>query len=120
ERLQLRSNHVGPTGVAHLARGGFLDSMQSLELSGNHVGGAGLRALAESRPARLEFLLLGTDEIDDDGIRSLARWPALASVRELNFYNNRLTAFGMRALIDSPHAKRLCRLNLESNQLSDL
>jgi uncharacterized protein (TIGR02996 family) len=120
ERLQLRSNGIGETGAAEFGKAGFLDSMEYLELSGNSLGEAGLRSILQSRPTRLEFLLLGTDELDDGAMRELALWPGLEKVRELNLYNNQITAFGMRALIDSPYAKNLCRMNLECNRLKDL
>lgn len=120
ERLLLLSNGLGAGGAAELGEAGFLDSIQQLELAGNNLGEAGLRSILKSRPARLQFLLLGSNELDDDALRLLARWPALASVRELNLYNNRVTAFGMRAIVDSPHAKSVCRMNLESNKLGDM
>ncbi len=72
--LELRDNHLGPKGAAHLAGVFMTDThLRRLNLDGNHIGDEGAEQLARAvaRHPRLSVLSLAENEISDAGVVAL-------------------------------------------------
>jgi uncharacterized protein (TIGR02996 family) len=117
--LHLSDNYVNPQSVQALADSPHLGNLESLSLANTHVEAAGARALAASANfGRLRHLDLGHTALGDEGVRALAAatWPRLV---ELNLGVNQLGRDGARALAAAPGLRRLRRLDLRHNNLTD-
>jgi uncharacterized protein (TIGR02996 family) len=66
----------------------------------------------------LSALLLGRNNLGDEGVEALARAPWLVSVRMLDLTDNGISERGIRALANSPYLVKLAVLCLRKNSLS--
>lgn len=125
----LRSLHLTATSLTEeafrtLISSPHLRGLKELHVGGNHLGNRGIAALTESgTPEALETLSLfetagyggyGEDlVIDEEGLRWLADWPGLDSVRKLDLSGNSLNRAGLRTLLGSRHCAGLKDLSLQ-------
>lgn len=147
ERLDLRCSHIGAQrahelGRAHLpelkelmltecrlnasAFGAWLDAgaaqwqgLYSLGLGGNPLTDASMERLESVNWPQLHQLLLWDVGMTQEGAHSLARYPGLGRVAELNLNRNRLGALGLERLLHTQPLERLRVLKLCSNQIGD-
>jgi uncharacterized protein (TIGR02996 family) len=111
--LDLKWNPITTAGVAALAAGPALASVEQLEFAYALLGDAGAAALAASPHAeQLRELYLARCEIGPQGARSLAQAPRLSGLRRLNLDANPLGAEGVLALAESPYLAGLDRLSV--------
>lgn len=81
-----------------------LENLACLILSHSHISDEGVRQLVKSPLRRLERLDLRDTGLTAKGIRVLALWPGLASVRSLIVAQNRIDTEAIRTLVESPFA----------------
>lgn len=127
--LDLAGWHLGGDGLLVLLSSPHLPRLRSLGLAENSlvVREAGM---VEYEPppqlAELSALDLSSNTVDDEGMETLARMPALASLASLSVrqrpdtaYYDRIHASGAAALADSPYLTRLADLDLADNAIGD-
>lgn len=122
--LSLSGYSLGPPAGRALAAAD-LPHLRSLRLSDVAQRGAAIAAFlaADSALPSLESLALTTDQLTDDVAVALAAWPPLSRLRSLDLssidtYDPGCNAIGDRgaiALLSSPHATHLARLQLGDN-----
>lgn len=91
----------------------------SLGLGGNPLTDASLERLESVSWPQLHKLLLWEVGMTPEGARSLARWPGLGRVAELNLNRNQLGALGLERLLHAQPLERLRTLKLCSNRIGD-
>ncbi len=79
----------------------------------------GLEHTATLLPGCLFSLILGSNEIGDEGARALAQSPHLTSLSQLHLNYNGIGDEGARALAQSPHRTSLAYLGLRGNGIGD-
>ncbi|MFO0847426.1 MAG: TIGR02996 domain-containing protein [Gemmataceae bacterium] len=123
--LYLTDNgRVGDDGLKALAESPHAAGLHTLDVSGNAVTDVGVRAAAEPKSfARLHTFRVFANPIGDAGVSALVRSPLLARLLEkvavLDLRDNQITAAGAAALVSSPFAAAIERLNLSGNWLGD-
>jgi uncharacterized protein (TIGR02996 family) len=100
-KLEVRSNAIGPTGAAALAKCPALAGCTSLDLSDNYLGDAGIAALlASPYLGRLKALKLGRNLLHDSGVNAAYEHfdAAFSHLNALDLSGNRLTRVGLSIL----------------------
>jgi uncharacterized protein (TIGR02996 family) len=116
-RLAIRGL-AGREVMERLAGWPMLGGLEELDLVNNDFKGEGLDPLLGSGhpgPRTLNLLDCG---LGDDGVRRLAAWPGLATVRCLRLGRNGVGDEGLLALAGSPHTASLEALALGENRTS--
>jgi hypothetical protein len=116
----LAANECGLTGpgVSAFAESPLVQRIVSLQLSRNpDVPGTNWRVLCTAPMARLERLDLSSPGVTDDAIEALAANRALVKLRVLHLGAASATARCARAVLDSPHLRKLKRLRLPETHL---
>jgi hypothetical protein len=114
-RIDLQGNDIGYDGARLVAASSAFPSLESLDLRSNRLGPAGVASLARSPlAARLRELWLGEEKGSDDHARAFAagEWPAL---RNLVLDWGRLGADGAAALASCPSLAGVRALELLHN-----
>ena len=129
EVLNLSINRFGPEGMTVFKElsHGSLPRLLTLDLTGNALGSAGAAALAtvlgRGALSTLEVLMLGRNDIGDQGLCALA--PPLRrmqALRELYLYSNKIGDEGVAALLANlgqAQLQQLETLNLARNLIND-
>jgi uncharacterized protein (TIGR02996 family) len=122
--LRLNSCDLRDAGAIALAASPRLAGLVSLDLANNHVGPDGARALAASpHLGGLRSLSLGRNRLGDEGFKALATSSRLTALTALDVSEQQRKAAptqrGLEALLASPLAGRLVRLDLSRNALGD-
>ncbi len=115
-RLSLTEGSLSAAKFATLAEGGTFAGLTVLDLSENALGAAGVSALAASLPEGPRLLALSACALRDAGVRRLAAWRGLSSVRVLMLDDNDITDAGLLTLAESPHTAALEGLSLRNNR----
>ncbi len=125
--LSLRNNRLWSDYVAILAElSPNLPKLERLDLSGNPLGDEGLALLANAEPLRgLRSLILRSDEIEYDyavhesGATALARSATMNQLAELNLDGQHIGDAGFQAIVNSPVARSLERLDVSRNGIGE-
>jgi Ran GTPase-activating protein (RanGAP) involved in mRNA processing and transport len=116
--LELYRNQVGPIGAAALARSPHLLELRDLRLNCNSLGAKGVSNLLGSHRL-LHRLYLFDCGLGDEGVRALARSPALTGLTHLELGLNGITDEGAKALARSRYLGNLRRLDFQLNHIGD-
>lgn len=120
ERLDLRGNNLGDTGVEVLARHARFTRLRHLDLSMNFIEISGARALAQApHLGRLTRLIMDQNPLEDMGVYALTSAASMSSLETLSLRHCHVTAGGARYLADSKTLGRLQTLDLAHNELGD-
>src|SRR5262249_1480394 len=112
DTLELLYNILSPARVAALAADARLRRVRTLVLHDNRLGDAGLATLVASPHLAAERVAIRRNGIGAEGVRALAAWPRLASVRSLDLAENPLRPPAIEAPVASPHLGALRVLGL--------
>lgn len=116
EELDLRWNDLCDSDLEYMSIADGLGQLQRLLLGYGSYGPHGLRALGESSSLRsLRELDLSEHHVEDAGALVIASGQAFAGLERLTLYGCYLTEAGARALVRSPHLRRLRSLDLRGN-----
>jgi uncharacterized protein (TIGR02996 family) len=120
ERLDLSSNRLDRAQIAKLFGTGRFGKLASLDLSYLEDEGVALGFIASAQLPALEHLRLRWD-LGDATARALAHWSGARTLKTLTLYETfRITADGLRALLDSPHLAELDTLTINSRAAAPL
>lgn len=105
---------LGSRDVAALARSPRLRDLWYLDLDDNGLAPGAVGVLVRGFGDRCPPVVwLTANRLDDAAAVELANWPAAGRLRVLQLHGNeRLTDFGVRVLLNSPHLKNLDGLGL--------
>lgn len=116
---QLRSLVLARAGMTDVGLRPLLSSparLSFLDLTKNPIGPAGAHILAQAEALRdVRSLHLGLCELQDDGLRALARYACWHDLRALTLTANRLSHAGFAALAESRHTESIWELWLDYN-----
>jgi uncharacterized protein (TIGR02996 family) len=115
----LRENHLSDSGVRALAEGTGLSQLTGLCLAGNDLTAEGIAELAESLPAELALLDLGSNRLGARGVRALVHSPAAAGLVRLALHYAQLGDGGVAALAGCSALANLTFLDLDDNGIGD-
>jgi uncharacterized protein (TIGR02996 family) len=94
--------------VAALARSPRLRDLWYLDLDANRLATGAVREIVRGfKNLCPPIIWLTMNRIQDAGAVALANWPAASALRVLELYQNPLTDFGVKTLLNSPHLKNL-------------
>lgn len=114
ETLGLANNPIGDAGLATLLAGGRLRAVRHLDLRSNALSRAALHRLLEAELGPVRQLLLGGNELDDEVVAAIARWPGAERLDRLDLGSTNVTDAGARALAASPRLAGLRSLVLSN------
>jgi hypothetical protein len=112
------SGLAGREAMERLAGWPVLGRLEKLDLANNYFKGDGLAPLLGSGYSGPLTLNLRGCALGDDGVRRLAAWPGLATVRHLTLSRNGVGDEGLLALAESRYTTSLGALTLGENRTS--
>jgi uncharacterized protein (TIGR02996 family) len=115
--LNLERCEIHMTGARRLAEAEFLANLRVLDVNDNSFGPNGLRAILKANPKHLHTLDIRNNELDDEGVVSLAASPAAETLQDIDLSRNGLSTKAAKALAQSKHLKNLLLLRLAWNQI---
>jgi uncharacterized protein (TIGR02996 family) len=79
-----------------------------LDLDDNRLTSSAVREIVDGFEDRCPPVIwLTMNQLDDEAAVLLANWPGASALRVLEMYANRLTDFGVKTLLNSPHLQNL-------------
>ncbi len=127
ETLAIGDSNLGSDGVRRLLEGTGLAFLKRLRLFNNAIGNEGLDAILGAFAGLEELDLSEPDSygryeedpaINADGMRALADWPQMKSLRRLAISGNAIGSEGLYALVQSEHLGNLKELVARNTDLS--
>lgn len=122
--LELVDGYAPSSGTRQLLASSHLRGLRSLKLERHETGTEGVQALVEQNFPHLESLAiteLGDDDyswsdwhngLSPEAIATLADWPGLSRIRDLDLSYNRIGPDEIETLFSSPHLTGLRNLDL--------
>lgn len=102
-------------GVAALAQASWVSQLETLSLKQCSIDQSIAEELAKWPVRNLRQLVLGSCDLEDEAVITLAKSSLLSNVDELELPYNKLTDAGIAALAQSPAISKLTSLEVSSN-----
>lgn len=118
QRLSVREDSLGVTGLAALCATKWGRALEHVDLSANGLSSTALEVLLRGAPLRWRSLTLDGDELGNAGAVLLATSERLAALQALSLRRNRIGVSGLEALLGTRRLGALKTLELEGNELS--
>jgi uncharacterized protein (TIGR02996 family) len=116
--LGLEACDLEVSAARRLAGAPFLATLRRLNVGYNSFRSAGLEAILESTHPQLHTLLLGFNDVGDEGVEALAKSPGSDALLELDLGSSNLGDAAVQALARSKHLRKLLILRLKPHPIA--